>query len=346
MVLHWLFLPLTLLLLILALHPSSACTPDVFYSEAYLGFKGNELQNHLHSEEAGEEHVEDVHGDFKQAALTVVLSEGKNCENEAGVSLLLTTLISTEVFLEPSTSWKSIQFSVGSQVDSGNLTSSFFLCYLQKQKLAEFYVPALIGYDNFMENLGTQKSWPPWRQVDVESISTHHALLTIMNSLSSSSLLHFLHSLHFLNQKAYGFLGSQRRALPWKRKLVFLYLGEEEGSSVFQHTLATREVTNQRYLSAPLHSIFSHSILPHAGIKRPRPPWTNLHGQADGVEQDEDEHQVLKVGGVDHIPHFVLVLVLGYVPPQGPGFEGIFYTLTLGGRLWGMGMAEMGRECG
>lgn len=62
------------------------------------------------------------------------------------------------------------------------------------------------------------------------------------------------------------------------------------------------------------------------------PPWTNLHGQADGVEQDEDEHQVLKVGGVDHIPHFVLVLVLGYVPPQGSGLEGIFYTLTLGGR--------------
>lgn len=78
----------------MALHLSSACTPDVFYSEAYLGFKGNELQNHLHSEEAGEEHVEDVHGDFKQAALTVVLSGGKNCENEAGISLLLTTLIS------------------------------------------------------------------------------------------------------------------------------------------------------------------------------------------------------------------------------------------------------------
>lgn len=64
------------------------------------------------------------------------------------------------------------------------------------------------------------------------------------------------------------------------------------------------------------------------------PPWTDLHGQADGVEQDEDEHQVLKVGGVDHVPHFVLVLVLGDVPPQGPGLEGVFHTLSLGGRQW------------
>lgn len=75
--------------------------PRCLFSEAYLGFKGNKLQNHLHSEEASEEHVEDVHGDFKQAALTVVLRGGKNCENEAGISLILTTLISTEIFLEP-----------------------------------------------------------------------------------------------------------------------------------------------------------------------------------------------------------------------------------------------------
>lgn len=47
------------------------------FSEAYLGFKGNELQNHLHSEEASEEHVEDVHGNFKQAALTIVLRGGE-----------------------------------------------------------------------------------------------------------------------------------------------------------------------------------------------------------------------------------------------------------------------------
>lgn len=56
---------------------------------------------------------------------------------------------------------------------------------------------------------------------------------------------------------------------------------------------------------------------------------TYLHGQADGVQQDQDEHQVLKIGGVDHIPDFVLVLVLRDVSPQGPGFQGIFYTLAL-----------------
>lgn len=43
------------------------------FSEAYLGFEGNELQNHLHGEEASEEHVEDVHGNFEEAALAIVL---------------------------------------------------------------------------------------------------------------------------------------------------------------------------------------------------------------------------------------------------------------------------------
>lgn len=53
--------------------------PSAREPEAYLGFEGNKLQDHLHSEEASEEHVEDVHGDFKQAALAIVLSgeEGK-----------------------------------------------------------------------------------------------------------------------------------------------------------------------------------------------------------------------------------------------------------------------------
>ena len=58
---------------------------------------------------------------------------------------------------------------------------------------------------------------------------------------------------------------------------------------------------------------------------------TDLHGQADGVEQDENEHQILEVGRVDHVPHFVLVLVLGDVPSQGSGLEGIFHTLSLEG---------------
>lgn len=42
----------------------------------------------------------------------------------------------------------------------------------------------------------------------------------------------------------------------------------------------------------------------------------HLHGQTDGVEKDECEHQVLKVGGVDHVPHLVLIGVLGDVAPQ------------------------------
>lgn len=47
------------------------------FSEAYLGFEGNELQNHLHGEEASEEHVEDVHGNFEEAALAIVLRGGE-----------------------------------------------------------------------------------------------------------------------------------------------------------------------------------------------------------------------------------------------------------------------------
>lgn len=42
----------------------------------------------------------------------------------------------------------------------------------------------------------------------------------------------------------------------------------------------------------------------------------HLHGQTDGVEKDEREHQVLKVGGVDHVPHLVLIRVLGDVAAQ------------------------------
>ena len=68
-----------------------------------------------------------------------------------------------------------------------------------------------------------------------------------------------------------------------------------------------------------------------APTQAPRPArGTDLHGQADGVEQNENEHQVLEVGGVDHVPHFVLVLVFRDVPPQGPGLECILHTLPLG----------------
>lgn len=46
----------------------------------------------------------------------------------------------------------------------------------------------------------------------------------------------------------------------------------------------------------------------------------HLHGQTDGVEKDEGEHQVLKVGGVDHVPHLVLIRVLGDVATQWSRF--------------------------
>lgn len=56
---------------------------------------------------------------------------------------------------------------------------------------------------------------------------------------------------------------------------------------------------------------------------------THLHGQTDGVEKDECEHQVLKVGGVDHIPHLVLVRVLGDVAAQWTRLQSVLHTLTL-----------------
>lgn len=56
---------------------------------------------------------------------------------------------------------------------------------------------------------------------------------------------------------------------------------------------------------------------------------THLHSQTDGVEKDECEHQVLKVGGVDHVPHLVLVRVLGYVATQRASLQGVLHTLTL-----------------
>lgn len=56
---------------------------------------------------------------------------------------------------------------------------------------------------------------------------------------------------------------------------------------------------------------------------------THLHGQTDGVEKDEGEHQVLKVGGVDHVPHLVLVRILGDVATQRACLQSILHTLTL-----------------
>lgn len=41
--------------------------------ETYSGFEGNEFEDHLHSENPGEDHVKDVHGIVEQMRLTMVL---------------------------------------------------------------------------------------------------------------------------------------------------------------------------------------------------------------------------------------------------------------------------------
>ena len=58
---------------------------------------------------------------------------------------------------------------------------------------------------------------------------------------------------------------------------------------------------------------------------------SHLYGQAQRVEHDEHEHDVLKAGGVDHVPELVLVRVLGDVPPQRTSLECILHTLALCG---------------
>lgn len=61
---------------------------------------------------------------------------------------------------------------------------------------------------------------------------------------------------------------------------------------------------------------------------------TYLDGQTQGVEDDQDEHDVLKASRVDDIPELVLVGVFGDVAPQRTSFKGVFHTLTLQ-RGWG-----------
>lgn len=47
--------------------------------ETYSWFEGNELEDHLHSENPGEDHVEDVHGIIKEMRLAVMLkSDGSD----------------------------------------------------------------------------------------------------------------------------------------------------------------------------------------------------------------------------------------------------------------------------
>lgn len=45
--------------------------------ETHSGLEGNELEDHLHGEDAGEDHVEDVHGVVEQVGLAVVLGGGE-----------------------------------------------------------------------------------------------------------------------------------------------------------------------------------------------------------------------------------------------------------------------------
>ena len=63
---------------------------------------------------------------------------------------------------------------------------------------------------------------------------------------------------------------------------------------------------------------------------------TYLHAQTQGVEHNEEEHEVLKVAGGDDVPHLILVGVLGYVTPQWTGLKSILHTLALKGlkREW------------
>lgn len=56
---------------------------------------------------------------------------------------------------------------------------------------------------------------------------------------------------------------------------------------------------------------------------------THLNGQTQGVDDDQDKHDVLKACRVDHIPELVLVRVFWDVAPQRTSFESIFHTLTL-----------------
>ena len=56
---------------------------------------------------------------------------------------------------------------------------------------------------------------------------------------------------------------------------------------------------------------------------------SNLYSKADGVEQDEEEHEVFEQGGVDHLPRLVLPLVGGNVPSHRFRFQRVLDALSL-----------------
>lgn len=57
----------------------------------------------------------------------------------------------------------------------------------------------------------------------------------------------------------------------------------------------------------------------------------HLHAQAERVEHNQEEHEVLEVAGGDNVPDSVLVGVFGDVAPQRTSFQGVLHALTLQG---------------
>lgn len=55
----------------------------------------------------------------------------------------------------------------------------------------------------------------------------------------------------------------------------------------------------------------------------------NLNGQSDGVEQDQDEHDVFKSCGVDDGPELILDWILWDVKLQWLSLQSVLHTLTL-----------------
>lgn len=59
---------------------------------------------------------------------------------------------------------------------------------------------------------------------------------------------------------------------------------------------------------------------------------SHLDGQGDGVEEDEDEHEVLKGGRVDHGPDAVLAPVAWDVAAQRLRLQRVLHALPLRGQ--------------
>lgn len=49
----------------------------------HLGFEGDDFEHHLNSEEASEDHVEDIHGIIEGSSLLIVLGKKIRCEDRS-----------------------------------------------------------------------------------------------------------------------------------------------------------------------------------------------------------------------------------------------------------------------